>query len=243
VHDREEAREFRTTHWSVVREARGRGSEASAAALEKLCRTYWPPLYAFVRRKGYNPDEAEDLVQGFFAQFLEKNYLKAVDASLGKFRTFLLCSMKHFLANEWDRAQALKRGGGFEFIALDVHDAEQNYLFEVAESASPETLFERRWVEAILQQVLTRLRDECNESGTGERFEELKIFLIEDKGAVSFAEAGLRLNMTEAAVKGVVRRMRQRYRELFREEIVHTVSDPKEIDEEIRHVLEVLSRG
>jgi DNA-directed RNA polymerase specialized sigma24 family protein len=198
-----QAREFRTTHWSVVLEARDHGTGASTAALEKLCRAYWHPVYEFVRRKGYNPHEAEDLAQGFFARFLAKNYLESVDASRGKFRTFLLCSLNHFLANEWDRAEALKRGGGVEFIALDLHDADDGYHFEVAEGATPETVYERRWVEAVLEQVLARLRDECNESGAGERFEQLKIFLIDSKGTLSFGEAGARLNMTEAAVKVV----------------------------------------
>jgi RNA polymerase sigma-70 factor (ECF subfamily) len=234
-------RDFRTTHWSVVLQA-GDGSDAALSAMEKLCRTYWYPLYSFVRRRGHGADEAQDLTQAFFERFLEKNYLADVSAGRGRFRSFLLASLQHFLANEWDRSRAQKRGGGANIISLDQHEGEERFHFEPPDPGlTPEKAFERRWVEAVLDQVLARLRDECNEAGHRDRFEALKVFLVEDKGAVSFAEMAERLEMTEPAVKGLVRRMRQRYREIFREEIANTVADPKEVDEEIRYLIGVLS--
>lgn len=236
-----EARDFRTTHWSVLLKAAGEEeSDEKRFALERLCRTYWYPLYSFVRRRGYDRHLAQDLTQGFFERFLEKNYIADVSADKGRFRTFLLSSLQHFLANEWDRSQAQKRGGGYKLVSLDEHEADERFQFEPRDEVTPEVAFERQWVQALLETVLSRLRAECNDAGHEGRFEQLKVFLVEDKGAISFGEMAAQLGMTEAAVKGVVRRMRQRYRELFREEIANTVADPAEVDAEIRHLVAVL---
>lgn len=237
------ARDFRTTHWSVVLQAGASVSPEQHSALERLCRAYWYPLYSFVRRRGHDAHEAQDLTQAFFERFLEKNYLADVSADKGKFRSFLLAALQHFLANEWDRARAQKRGGGAAIISLDEQDAEERFHFEPPDELTPEKAFERRWVETVLEQVLLRLREECNETGHEDRFEALKGFLVDEKGTVSFAEMAQRLSMTEAAVKGLVRRMRQRYREIFREEIANTVADPKDVDGEIRYLIGVLSEG
>lgn len=236
------AREFRTTHWSVVLQAGASDSPEQRTALERLCRAYWYPLYSFVRRRGHGAHEAQDLTQAFFERILEKNFLADVSAEKGKFRSFLLAALQHFLANEWDRARALKRGGGGAIISLDEQDAEERFHFEPPDELTPEKAFERRWVESVLEQVLTRLRDEFNVAGYEDRFETLKIYLVEDKGSIPFSEMAGRLGITEPAVKGIVRRMRQRYREIFREEIAHTVCNPAEIDEEIRHVISILQQ-
>lgn len=237
-----QARAFRTTHWSVVLQAGGGKSKESAEALQELCRTYWYPLYGYVRSRGHSAEDAQDLVQAFFERFLEKNYLESVAAERGRFRSFLLASLNHFLSNERDRAQAQKRGGGRAIASLDEEDAEGRYLLEPAEHQTPESLFERNWAETVLASVLARLRDECNAGGRTERFEALKVFLIEDKGEVSFAEAAARLSVTEAAVKSFVKRLRMRYRELFREELGKTVADPAQIEEELRHLVTILQR-
>jgi len=234
--------EFRTTHWSVVLLAGQDDSTQAAAALEKLCRTYWYPIYSFIRRRGYDSPDAQDLTQGFFAQLLRRNDFLTVDARKGKFRSFLLGALSHFLANEWDRSQRLKRGGGQSVISLDAHSAEERYKLEPATHETPEQIFERRWIEALLETVLLRLRAECAAYGQADRFDSLKVFLVEDKGAVSFAGIGRELSMTESAVKGVVRRLRSRYRELFREEVANTVDKPEELEDEIRELLAVLSR-
>src|SRR5215475_1101517 len=176
---------FATTHWSVVVHAGNSGSPEAASALERLCRSYWYPLYVFVRRKGHSHEDASDLTQAFFAKFLEKRYLKSVDASLGKFRTFLLTSMTHFLANEWDKAQAEKRGGGERVISFDDSTAEERYQLEPVEHTTPETLYERRWARTVMGVVLGRLAKETE----AKRFEALKPFLLEDKGARSYDEA------------------------------------------------------
>jgi RNA polymerase sigma-70 factor (ECF subfamily) len=236
------ARAFRTTHWSVVMQAGAPESGESKQALEELCRTYWFPIYGYIRSRGYSPDDAQDLVQAFFERFLEKNYLESVNAQRGKFRSFLLASVNHFLSNEWDRARAQKRGGGKVIESLDAEDAEGRYLHELADSETPESMFERNWAETVLASVLERLRDECNAGGRAGRFEALKGFLVGDKGELSFAEAADRLGVTEAAVKSFVRRLRLRYRELFREELAKTVDDPAQIEEELRHLVAILQR-
>src|SRR5499427_8288201 len=168
---------FATTHWSVVVHAGDIHSPEAASAMERLCGTYWYPLYVFVRRKGHTHEDASDLTQAFFARFLEKRYLKSVDASLGKFRTFLLTSMTHFLANEWDKTQAEKRGGGQRLISFEDTTAEQRYRLEPVEHTTPETLYERRWAQTVMGIVLDRLAEETE----GKRFEILKRFLLEDK--------------------------------------------------------------
>jgi RNA polymerase sigma factor (sigma-70 family) len=227
---------FAATRWTVVLTA-GHGSSPQAGrALEELCRTYWYPLYAYVRRRGHNPQEAEDLTQEFFARLLARNYLADVDREKGKFRSFLLASLKHFLANEWDRAQAQKRGGGQPHLSLDIQSAETRYRSEPADELTPEKLLERQWALALLDQVLARLQAEFVADGKEKQFDELKVWLTEGTGATSYAAVAARLGTTEGAAKAAVHRLRRRYRELLREEISHTVATPAEIEEEIRHL-------
>ena len=228
---------FATTHWSVVVSAGDSQSPESLSAMERLCRAYWYPLYVFVRRKGHGHEDASDLTQAFFAKFLEKRYLRSVDANLGKFRTFLLTSMTHFLANEWDKAQTQRRGGGARALSLDEFNAEQRYQFEPVDLATPEKLFEQRWAQTLMGVVLDRLAAEMEEK----RFEILKGFLLEDKGAVSYEEAAQQLGASVSAVTSAIHRMRSRYRALLYEEVAHTVEKPEEIEQELRHLLTALS--
>src|SRR5438876_5337146 len=174
---------FTTTHWSTVLSAGHGSSDTAAEALEKLCCAYWYPLYVFVRRKGYEPHAAQDLTQGFFARLLEKNYLQGMDRTKGKFRSFLLAALEHYLANEWRRSQAEKRGGKVAFISVDDQSAEHKYLQIPAKDLSPEKLFERQWATTLLEQVLARLREEFVSTGKERLFEELKIFLTGEKRA------------------------------------------------------------
>ena len=222
--------------------AAGRGDSTRAhAALEKLCANYWYPLYAFTRRLGHNAHDAEDLVQSFFAVCLEKNYLGAANQTKGRFRSFLLLALKRFLANEWDKARALKRGGAQTTISLDSLTAEQRYALEPAEPLTAEKLFERRWALTLLDQVVTRLRDEQFAAGKREQFEQLKECLTAGGSGQPYAELAGRLGTSEGAIKVMVHRLRQRYRELLQEEIANTVGSPEEIDEERRHLLAALS--
>ncbi|HEY2951108.1 MAG TPA: RNA polymerase sigma factor [Verrucomicrobiae bacterium] len=231
---------FATTHWTVIVHARQGDSPQARAALEQLCRTYWYPLYAYVRRQGHGPHDAQDLTQAFFETFLEKNYLDDVRHERGKFRSFLLVALKHFLANEWDKAQAQKRGGG-KLVPLD-DSAETRYIREPRDELTAEKIFERRWALTLLEQVLSRLREEFVADGKTAQFDCLKVFLSAGKGAVPYAQVAVELEMSEGAVKTAVHRLRQRYRELLRAEIAHTVFSPGEIDGEIRHLFAALSR-
>jgi RNA polymerase sigma-70 factor (ECF subfamily) len=228
---------FATTQWSVVVRAGDSRSPEAAAAMERLCRTYWYPLYVFVRRKGHTHEDASDLTQAFFARFLEKDYLRSVDANSGRFRTFLLKSMTHFLANEWDRAQAQRRGGGCQILSLEAASAEERYQLEPVEQVTPETIFERRWAQTVMSVVLDRLAVETDEK----RFEVLKGFLLEDKGAVSYDQAAAQLGVSVAAITSAIHRMRGRFRALLFEEIANTVETPEAVESEIRHLLTVLS--
>jgi RNA polymerase sigma-70 factor (ECF subfamily) len=230
---------FATTHWSVVLTARDEQSPQAAEALEKLCRRYWPPIYAFIRRRGHGPDDAQDLTQEFFARLLAKHYLDAADAAKGKFRTLLLTAVTRFLINERERAQAQKRGGRSSHFSLDA--AEAGYRPQVSDLTTPETLYERRWAETVLDSVLVRLRQDFEAEGQLERFEILKPFLTGEKQAPSGSEIAARLRVTETAVYSAVHRLRRRYGELLRAEIAHTVARPEEIDEELRHLLKVMS--
>ena len=228
---------FATTHWSVVVRAGDSGSPEAVSAMERLCRTYWYPLYVFVRRKGHSHEDASDLTQAFFARFLEKDFLRSVDASRGRFRTFLLTAMTHFLANEWDRTQAQRRGGGCSIFSLDAVSAEERYRVEPVEQATPETIFERRWAQTVMGVVLDRLAAETDEK----RFELLKSFLLEEKGAVSYDQAAAQLGVSVAAITSAIHRMRARFRALLFEEIANTVETPDEVEPEIRHLLAALS--
>jgi RNA polymerase sigma-70 factor (ECF subfamily) len=232
---------FVTTHWSLVLAARHGDSKSARAALEKLCNTYWYPLYAFVRRSGQSPHDAEDSVQGFFAVCLEKNYLDAADKEKGRFRSFLLIALKRFLAKEHDKSQARKRGGGEKPIALEGLTAEQRYALEPAEQLSADKLFERRWALTLLEKVLSRLREEQAAAGKLEAFGQLKEFLLAGGRGTPYAELAARLGMSEGAVKVAVHRLRQRYRELLEEEIANTVASQEEVEEERRYLLAVLS--
>lgn len=235
--------EFRTTHWSAVLAARDNRSPKAEAALAELCQTYWYPLYAYIRRRGHDPHEAEDLTQGFFERLLEKNYIGDVTPGIGRFRSFLLTSLKHFLANEWDRAQAGKRGGGQVIFSLDDRDAESRYQFEAVEKFTPETLFEQRWALTVLGRVLARLRVEFVASEKADLFDQLKVFLSAEQPGCSYAEVAARTGTKEGTIKVAVHRLRRRYGELLRTEIGHTVNDPREIEDEVRHLISVLSSG
>jgi RNA polymerase sigma-70 factor (ECF subfamily) len=235
------AANFAPTRWSVVLTARGSDSTHVRDALEKLCRTYWPPIYAFVRRQGHSPHDAQDLTQEFFARLLEKNYLADVDRAKGKFRSFLLASLKHFLANEWDKAMAQKRGGGKIFVPIDAQSAETKLGIDPADAQSADKIFERRWALTLLEQVLRRLREEYIGDGKEELFEQLKPTLTEASGRISYAAMGARLGMSEGAVKVAVHRLRQRYRELLRAEIAETVASASEVEDELRNLFAALA--
>ena len=232
---------FVTTHWSVVLTAGATDTTSAHEALAKLCRSYWYPLYAYIRRRGHSPEDAEDLTQEFFARFLEHNWVGRADREKGRFRTFLLSAMNYFLANEWDKARAQKRGGGAAPLPLEFDAAETRYSHEPADQVTPEQHFERRWVLALLEQVLGRLREEFEQEGKAELFAALNPCLVGDRTLLPYAELGEKLRLGEGAVKSAVHRLRQRYRQLLREEIAQTVAAPGEVDEELRHLFAVLA--
>ncbi len=232
---------FATTHWSVVRSAGSAETSRVRQALAQLCQAYWYPLYAYVRRKGHSSHDAEDLTQEFFARLLEQNAFASARQELGKFRSFLLAAMNHFLADEWDRARAQKRGGG-KVVSLDAHAAESRLAHEPVESQTPERLFERAWAMTLLETVYGKLRAAYESSGRGELFRELRFCLTGERSGAPYQELGERLGLSEAAVKVAVHRLRERYRALLREEIAQTVSDPKEIESELRCLLQALGR-
>lgn len=239
--DDEFPRDFLTTHWSIVRQASDLASPDSLAALEKLCRAYWYPLYAFVRRRGHDGEEARDLTQGFFAVLLEKNYVADADMQRGRFRTFLLSAMTHFLANEWNRAQTKKRGGGVVRFSLDALDAESRYLMEPADTSAPDHSYDRHWAEAVLTAVLDQLRREFDDGGRGQRFDDLKGHLLGAADAVSYTELARRMGISETGVRSVVHRMRRRFAVLMRAEIAQTVTCAEDVEDEIRHLFQSLS--
>jgi RNA polymerase sigma-70 factor (ECF subfamily) len=231
---------FAATHWTVVlAAARGEGSSRPDEAMTELCRTYWYPLYAFLRRRGHQAHEAEDLTQEFFARLLGPHFLANVDRQKGKFRSFLLASLGHFLSDQRDRARAQKRGGGRAVISLDSLDAETRYGLEPAQDITPERMFEKQWALSVLEKVLSRLRAELAGEGKAALFEALKETLTGGRSS-RYAALGAKLGMTEAAVKMAAHRLRRRYRALFREEIAQTVAGPEEIDDEIRYLLSCL---
>ncbi len=232
---------FATTHWSVVLNAQGE-SPAAAEALERLCRAYWWPLYGFVRRQGYSPEEAQDYTQGFFAMLLERKDLDSVRQEKGRLRSYLLAALKNFLAKDHRRATTIKRGEGRPLVPLDELLVRERADLEPADTLSADKLYERRWALTLLEQVFTRLEEEHRAAGNLALFEELKQMLAGESGHSSQAEAAQKLGMTESAVRQASYRLRQRCRMLLREEIAHTVATPEEVEDELRHFIAVLQK-
>ena len=224
---------FATTRWTMVRAA----GESAGEALETLCSAYWFPLYAYVRRHGFSKEDAEDLTQAFFAKLLERRDIAGLKRENGRFRAFLLASMKHFLANERDRAARLKRGGNITHFPLDWHDADNRFQIADAGQVRPDAAFDREWAVALLGRVIDRLRDECTTDGKAERFEKLKPFLTAGKGEIPYAHAASEIGIDEGAVRVAVHRLRKRYRELLKDEVAQTLSDPAMVEDELAALL------
>jgi RNA polymerase sigma factor (sigma-70 family) len=231
---------FVTTRWTMVLRAARSDTTRAVAALEDLCQAYWYPLYAYARHRGYSPHDAEDLTQGFFARILKLNSLAQVGREKGKFRAFLLASMNHFLADEWDRASAQKRAAQ-RTISLDAEMAEHRYRSEPADKLTPERVFERRWAMTLLENVVQRLRSEYAASGQDALFMETRFAITGDKNVVPYTALASRLGMTEEALRVAVHRLRQRYRRALREEIAQTVTDASEVTEELNYLRRILS--
>ncbi len=229
-----------TTNWSLVLRAGADDSSVARAALGGLCEAYWYPVYAMVRRYGHDPTNAEDLTQAYFTRFLEKSWVKEVSPEHGRFRSFLLVSVRNFLNNETDREHALKRGGGQRTVELDGVTAEKRYALEPVESSTPETLFERAWAEHVLARVLERLQAEEAEAGRADRFDQLRGHLTGDESAAAYRDLAEGWGLGDTAVRVAVHRLRKRLGRLLREEIAATVADPADVGEELRHLLTVL---
>lgn len=219
----------------------GEDSVPAKNALEKLCAAYWYPLYCFVRRQGHGPHDAQDLTQEFFARILEREYFRLADPERGKFRSFLLTLLKHFLSDERKKAHAQKRGGGQSLLSLDAELAEKRYASEPATDETPEKIFDRRWAFTVMERTVARLRAEYATSGRAKLFDELKQFQPGEEDARSYADVAQRLGVSQSAVKSAIFRLRQRHRDLLREEIAQTVATPGEVDEEIRYLISVMS--
>jgi RNA polymerase sigma-70 factor (ECF subfamily) len=233
---------FATTHWSVVLRAGRPDAPEALDALAELCRTYWFPLYAYARRQGCQVHEAQDLTQEFFRRLLEKNYLGVADRRRGRFRAFLLTAFKCFLANEWDRARAQKRGGGRETVSFDAMAAEERYALEPSDSASADQLYDRRWATDLLERARAQLRTEYTEANRAERFRYLEAYLPGEQPVLSQAEVGKALGLTEGTVRQEVFHLRRRFGALLREAVAQTVAHPDEVDEEISYLIDVVSR-
>jgi RNA polymerase sigma-70 factor (ECF subfamily) len=233
-------RSFATTHWSLVQQAGAGSAPASRQALATLCEAYWYPLYAYVRRRGVRADEAADLTQAFFARLLEKRDLKMADPQRGRFRSFLLAAMNHFLANHWRAMRAQKRGGGKAPIPLDAREGEDRYRLEPAHDLTAERIFQRRWALTLIEQALDDLRDRFAADGKARQFEALKPCLTGD-GGESYGAIGQSLGMNEGAVRVAVYRLRKRYRDALRDRIAQTVADPADVDQEMRELLASLA--
>jgi RNA polymerase sigma-70 factor (ECF subfamily) len=232
---------FVATQWSVVLAAARSDTTKAQAALEKLCRTYWYPLYAYVRRRGYPAQDAQDLTQAFFARLLERNWVGDADRDQGRFRTFLLTAMSRFLSDEWDKMRAQKRGGGVIHVPVQVDTAETRYGHEPADNCTPEQCYEHQWALTLLDDVLQRLRTEYEHAGKGELFAWLNSCLVGSRETRPYAELAVQLRMNEGAVKMAVHRLRQRYRKLLRAEIAETMAATEDVDEELRHLFAVLA--
>ncbi len=233
---------FLTTHWSVVLAAKDKSSAGCSEALETLCRTYWYPLYAFVRGSGYSPHDAQDLTQGFFERLLAKDYLRVVDPEKGRFRTFLKVALKRFLVHEWERNKAAKRGGGQVSLGLDTAMAEERFQAQSAPALPPDQLYDRQWAFALLEQANARLDQEYTAAGKADELKELKPYLTEERGCIPYARIAGGLHTSEGAARVAVHRLRKRFRQVFREVIGETVSNPSEVEQEVRHVIGVLGQ-
>ena len=231
---------FTTTHWSVVLAAGSGTDQNRARALERLCQTYWRPLYLYVRRRGYGPDDAQDMTQEFFRGFLERNAVERADRTRGRFRTFLLSALQNFLANERRKANAAKRGGGRPILSMDTVSAEAQFQTHCFDDLTPEKAFEKSWAVATLEEAMVNLQGDYQRAGKSELFEKLRLLLWDDVKGETYADLGQRLAMSEAAVKMTVSRLRQRARELLRREVANTVANPDEVEEEFRHLIAVL---
>ena len=235
-----DAGQFATTRWSVVLAAGQDDSAVAMAALETLCRAYWYPLYAYVRRRGHAEHDAQDLTQGFFARLLERHPFKSVAPGQTKFRSFLLVALKNYLADEHDREQAQKRGGGLTIVSFDAAEAEQRYHVEPAHAETPERLFERQWATTLLDRTLIRIEQEFTAAGKRALLDALRGFILDDAEGRTCAQLAVELGMSEEAVKKAVQRLRRRYQDILREEIGHTVTQCSEVEEELRHLWSAL---
>lgn len=233
---------FQTTQWSIVTAASDPAAEGSVAAMEQLCTTYWYPLYAFVRRQGHSPEEASDLTQEFVSRLLAGDCLRDLDPKKGRFRSFLIGCLKRFLADEWDKSRAKKRGGGRRAMSLDTMDLETRSRVEPVDTASADRLYERRWALTVLEVVLRKLETECNGAGKGRLFAALEPGLAGGNMSKPLAEVAAELGMTEGAVKTASHRLKQRFVELLRAEVAQTVADPQDVDDELRHLIAVVAR-
>lgn len=231
---------FETTHWSLVVAAGGDDSSAARAALATLCETYWYPLYAYVRRWGASADDARDLTQGFLMSLLERRDFENLRQDRGRFRAFLLASLQHFLANDAARRRTQKRGGGVLLLPLAFDDAEGRYRVEPEEASTPETLYERRWALTVIDRVLARLRQQWYAEARGAEFDELKACLLGQAPPGGYAAIAGRLDTTEGAIKAAVHRLRRKFQNELRRDIADTVSDPAEVDDEIRYLVRAL---
>jgi len=234
---------FTTTHWSAVLKAGESDPLGREEALAWLCRAYWYPLYAYVRRQGRSVHDAQDLTQEFFARLLERKQLRLADRNRGRFRTFLLTSLKHFLINDWTKAKREKRGGGQEFLSLNETMAEARLAAEPAVAQPPDALYDRGWAAILIERAMAALRAEFEQAEKLDTFDRLKVFVWGEKNAMPYAQMAVQLNMTEGAVKVAVHRLRQRYGELLRAEIAQTVSTPAEVNEELRYLVSVIRDG
>jgi RNA polymerase sigma factor (sigma-70 family) len=232
---------FVTTQWSAVLAAGHSETTQARAALEQLCQTYWPPLYAYVRRAGYSREEAQDLTQEFFARLLAQNTVARADPARGRFRSFLLASFKHFLSSEWEKGRAWKRGGRAQTIPLEFDTAESRCAQPAASGDTPDRAYDRQWALALLDVVLGRLQREYSDAGRDDLFLGLKDTLAGGRAEIPYRDLGAQLGMSEGAVKVAAHRLRRRYRELLREEIANTVAGPEEVEEELRQLFAALS--
>jgi RNA polymerase sigma factor (sigma-70 family) len=233
-------RTFVTTHWSVVLQAGSTQGLSAYEALSQLCEAYWFPLYAYVRRRGYSPEDAQDLTQEFFARLLAHNWIADADRNRGRFRTFLLTALNRFLSNEWDRARAQKRGGTAPVVSFDTAVAEGRFQADAGSGMTPDRQYDRQWAMTLLERALARLGTECQQGGKAAEFEVLSPYLTAERGSIPYASLAAVLGGTEAAARQAVHRLRKRFREVFHDEIAQTVESPAETEDEIRYLLSTL---